>query len=594
MTDSASASEEASHPRVAAGIARGAGVIAGFTIAARILGLVRTLAFSQTVGATCLGTAYFTANQVPNLVYELVLGGALGSAMVPVLARSAERARTDPVEKAQVGKILSALLTWTLLLLVPLTLIVILSAGPIASALNPANPSAGCAHAELVATTASMLRVFAPQAVLYGLTVVLFGLLQAYRRFAGYAISPLASSLVVIASYVAFAPLARGLPLSSLPMSAQLVLSGGATLGVAAMVVVGLVPTWRLHLKLRPTLSFPPGVARRAGGLVTVGVIEMIVQQVAAVAVIALANGRGDTGALVLYNYGSQVFSSLNAVLALSIVLSAFPVLSARDGTVFDRTCAGSTRAVVLVAYLGVAVTGAVAVPAAHVLASQPDQVSQLILGFAMFAPGLVGAGVLANLTRALLAIGRLKESAAVVAASSLLAAVAQVVLALVVPPRLVVAALALGSTIGYTGAAIPLVIVTRRIRGRAAVAGVGRASLAGLAATAAGVAVGAAVSVALPEGHKLLDALAGVVASVGAIAAFAAVAFVLDDGDLRAVVARLRQCAEMLPRHAAGPRGRRQVAETVPQPADENAPEDPYGMTFTQVGEQFRKRDLG
>lgn len=594
MTDSASASEEASHPRVAAGIARGAGVIAGFTIAARILGLVRTLAFSQTVGATCLGTAYFTANQVPNLVYELVLGGALGSAMVPVLARSAERARTDPVEKAQVGKILSALLTWTLLLLVPLTLIVILSAGPIASALNPANPSAGCAHAELVATTASMLRVFAPQAVLYGLTVVLFGLLQAYRRFAGYAISPLASSLVVIASYVAFAPLARGLPLSSLPMSAQLVLSGGATLGVAAMVVVGLVPTWRLHLKLRPTLSFPPGVARRAGGLVTVGVIEMIVQQVAAVAVIALANGRGDTGALVLYNYGSQVFSSLNAVLALSIVLSAFPVLSARDGTVFDRTCAGSTRAVVLVAYLGVAVTGAVAVPAAHVLASQPDQVSQLILGFAMFAPGLVGAGVLANLTRALLAIGRLKESAAVVAASSLLAAVAQVVLALVVPPRLVVAALALGSTIGYTGAAIPLVIVTRRIRGRAAVAGVGRASLAGLAATAAGVAVGAAVSVALPEGPKLLDALAGVVASVGAIAAFAAVAFVLDDGDLRAVVARLRQCAEMLPRHAAGPRGRRQVAETVPQPADENAPEDPYGMTFTQVGEQFRKRDLG
>lgn len=594
MTDSASASEEASHPRVAAGIARGAGVIAGFTIAARILGLVRTLAFSQTVGATCLGTAYFTANQVPNLVYELVLGGALGSAMVPVLARSAERARTDPVEKAQVGKILSALLTWTLLLLVPLTLIVILSAGPIASALNPANPSAGCAHAELVATTASMLRVFAPQAVLYGLTVVLFGLLQAYRRFAGYAISPLASSLVVIASYVAFAPLARGLPLSSLPMSAQLVLSGGATLGVAAMVVVGLVPTWRLHLKLRPTLSFPPGVARRAGGLVTVGVIEMIVQQVAAVAVIALANGRGDTGALVLYNYGSQVFSSLNAVLALSIVLSAFPVLSARDGTVFDRTCAGSTRAVVLVAYLGVAVTGAVAVPAAHVLASQPDQVSQLILGFAMFAPGLVGAGVLANLTRALLAIGRLKESAAVVAASSLLAAVAQVVLALVVPPRLVVAALALGSTIGYTGAAIPLVIVTRRIRGRAAVAGVGRASLAGLAATAAGVAVGAAVSVALPEGHKLLDALAGVVASVGAIAAFAAVAFVLDDGDLRAVVARLRQCAEMLPRHAAGPRGRRQVAETVPQPADESAPEDPYGMTFTQVGEQFRKRDLG
>src|SRR5260370_993767 len=73
----------------AAGIARGAAVIAGFTVLSRILGLVRTLVFSQRVGASCLGTAYITANQVPNLVYELVVGGALTSAMLPVLGRGA-------------------------------------------------------------------------------------------------------------------------------------------------------------------------------------------------------------------------------------------------------------------------------------------------------------------------------------------------------------------------------------------------------------------------------------------------------------------------------------------------------------------------
>jgi hypothetical protein len=80
----------------AAGIARGAAVIAGLTVLSRILGLVRTLVFSQRVGASCLGTAYITANQVPNLVYELVVGGALTSAMIPVLARSAERAADRP------------------------------------------------------------------------------------------------------------------------------------------------------------------------------------------------------------------------------------------------------------------------------------------------------------------------------------------------------------------------------------------------------------------------------------------------------------------------------------------------------------------
>src|SRR5580698_1596534 len=112
-------------------IARGAGVIASLTMLARILGLARTVVFSQAVGATCLGTAYTTANQVPNLVYELVLGGALAS--VVVLARTAERAATEPAAKAEISQVASALLTWTLVILVPLTLVVLIGAGEIAT-----------------------------------------------------------------------------------------------------------------------------------------------------------------------------------------------------------------------------------------------------------------------------------------------------------------------------------------------------------------------------------------------------------------------------------------------------------------------------
>src|SRR5207344_679003 len=163
------------------------------------------------------------------------------------------------------------------------------------------------------------------------------------------------------------------------------------------------------------------------------------------------------------------VFSSVHAVLALSIAISAFPVLSTRDGAVCDRTCAGSTRAVLLVSWLGTAVIAAIAVPAAHVLVKQPDQVSELILGFAMFAPGLAGIGVIANLSRVMFALGRLKVAAAALAGSWLLVIVADVVLAALAPARLVVAALALGCTIGQTAVAIPLVIATRRIRGPAA-----------------------------------------------------------------------------------------------------------------------------
>ena len=125
--------------RLARGIARGAAIVAGLTMASRLLGLVRTLVFSQTVGAGCLGTAYVTASQVPNLVYELVLGGAMTSAMVPILARAAERADSDPAERAYVGQVTSAMLTWSVAILVPLTLVIIAMATPPADR-QPAQP----------------------------------------------------------------------------------------------------------------------------------------------------------------------------------------------------------------------------------------------------------------------------------------------------------------------------------------------------------------------------------------------------------------------------------------------------------------------
>ena len=62
-----------------------------------------------------------------------------------------------------------------------------------------------------------MLVVFAPQILLYGLAVVLYGILQAHRRFTAPALAPVVSSLVVIAAYLAFVPLGRRLPESTWP-----------------------------------------------------------------------------------------------------------------------------------------------------------------------------------------------------------------------------------------------------------------------------------------------------------------------------------------------------------------------------------------
>ena len=525
------------------GIGRAALLIAVLTVLARLLGLVRTLVFAKTVGATCLGTAYTTANTLPNIIYDIVLGGALTSIMVPVLARPAARSADDPVAAAEVRQTSSALLTWTALILAPVSLVIALAAGPLGRLLNPVNPTRHCARAPLVAVTGHMLAVFAPQILLYGLAVVLYGMLQAHRRFAGPALAPLVSSLVVIAAYLAFVPLGRAdvNRLTALPRSAELVLAVGTTAGVAALALTALVPAWRLHVRVRPTLRFPAGVGRRAGGLAAFGIVALVAQDAAQLVVILLANGNGPNAAIVLYQYGWQLFEAAYAVLASSIAVCAFPALSAREGERFDQTASGALRAVLLMSFLGTALVLAVAGPAAHFLASSHSQIAPLARGFALFAPGLAGYGMVACLSRVLLADRRTRAAVIPVGGGWLIVIAADVVLVALAPGPWVVGMLALGNTIGLTAAGLALAVAVRRTRGMAALAGSRRVAVSGLIAALAGAVAGGGAAAALRPSGPVADALTAVLAALLAAAVFAAVAYVLDKAEVRAVAARIR-----------------------------------------------------
>lgn len=526
----------------AQGIAKGAAIIATLTILSRILGLGRTLVFSQSIGAGCLGTAYTTANQVPSLIYEVALGGALTSAMVPVLARSAQQAHVNEQAKQRVTEITGALLTWAVIILLPLTVAIALVANPVATLLNPVNPNAHCDHALMIATTSRLLVMFAPQVFLYGVSVVLFGLLQAYRRFTGPALAPVIANVVLISCYLLFVPLNGGSPFGRTPQIAELLLGVGTTLNIACLVLVPAVPSWRLKLRVRPRLKFPAGVAKRAGGLALVGVIELLAQDAQNLAVIAVANGHGDTGALVLVNYSTQVFNAVYGVFATAIVTSVFPVLSAREGKAFDRTSAGSTRAVLLVSWLGTSMIVAIAVPAAHVLARQPAQVPQLIASFALIAPSLAGMGVVTNLSRVMFVIGKLRLAAVALCAISLIALALDVAVPFLVPPSWVAGALAAATTISASVVAIPTVRAMRRIRGRGAVEGLGRANLTGIIAAVIASVAGLAVSLSLPDDRKLVAGGAAALAAVAALIVFAIIAFALNREDTRAIMRRARR----------------------------------------------------
>jgi putative peptidoglycan lipid II flippase len=532
----------------AAGIGRAAALIGGLTVMARILGFARTLVFSGTVHSSCLSVAYFTANQVPNVIYDIVLGGALTAIVVPVLAGPAEGAASDEVARRERDSISSALLTWTVIILAPVSLILAVAAGPAMSALIPANPGPHCSTATLVPLAARMLAVFAPQILLYGLAVVSYGILQAHRKFTAPALAPILSSLVVIAAYALFVPLGEHYItiVRGLPTSAELMLSVGTTLGVAALVLTAIGPVWRLRLRLRPALRFPPGIARRARSLAGVGIAALIAQDASVLVVVWLANAHGNSSAgpaLPLYNYSWLIFVSVYAVLAIPTAISAFPVLSARKGAEFDAAAASATRVTTLASWLGAALLVGAAFPIARAFpglgAFAPTELAFALL---TFAPGVVGYGLTACLSRVLLADGRNRMAAVPLVAGWLLVIVIDLVVIPLVPGWTVVWVLGLANTVGMTVSGIALLVAVAKTRGAAALAGCWRALGAGLAGAVAGAAAGLGITAALRVDGHWLNAGVACAAGLGSGVAFLLIVALIDGGDLRNAVARGRR----------------------------------------------------
>jgi putative peptidoglycan lipid II flippase len=326
------------------------------------------------------------------------------------------------------------------------------------------------------------------------------------------------------------------------PTLAWVVLAAGTTAGVAALVVTPLLSFARLRLRLRPSLRFPAGVGARVRSLAAAGVVTLIAQDASVAVVIVLANSHGGSGALVLYSFAWAVFFVPYAVLAVPVATSAFPELAARDEH-FDATSATSTRAVMIASWLGVAGMAGTCVPLARVFQSHVSQSAdarQLAIALAAFAPGLVGYGLTANLSRVLYADGRSRAAALAVSGGWLAVIVADVAIVPFVSQSSVVPWLGAGTTLGLTGAGIALLVLVRRARGPEALRGCARAALAGLAGALAAAAAGLGVTLAVPVTGFLPNVGITLLASAAVLAVFFAVVALADGGDLRAVVRRV------------------------------------------------------
>lgn len=390
-----------------------AGQVGTFTLASRLLGFLRWVVQAATVGSGAMAGAYSSANQIPNVFYEVVVGGALAGTVVPLLAGAIAHGQREKVRETASG-----LLGLTLAVLLPLAVLMALFAEPLAQLLVTSDTRMGADKAAITywggshQLVVAFLRMFALQIPLYGLGVVLTGVLQAYNRFTWPALAPIFSSLVVMLTYGIYGLLID----AGHYAQAVLVLGWGTTAGVAALSLPLLWPVHRLGLGLRARLRLPAGTFTQLRSLAGAGIAALIAQQISVLTVVAVARRYGSAGTIAIYQYTQAIYVLPYAVLAVPLATVVYPQLAARLASkhVSRETkdlIANSTALVTLAACVG---AGALMLgaPVAQQVFGLITTVDYMGAALVAFAPGLVGYALIYQLTRVLYVLDAARSAA--------------------------------------------------------------------------------------------------------------------------------------------------------------------------------------
>ena len=449
-----------------------AGQVGTFTLASRLLGFLRWVVQAATVGSGAMAGAYSSANQIPNVFYEVVVGGALAGTVVPLLAGAIAHGQREKVRETASG-----LLGLTLAVLVPLAVLMALFAEPLAQLLVTGDTRMGADKAAITywggshQLVVAFLRMFALQIPLYGLGVVLTGVLQAYNRFTWPALAPIFSSLVVMLTYGIYGLLID----AGHYAQAVLVLGWGTTAGVAALSLPLLWPVHRLGLGLRARLRLPAGTFTQLRSLAGAGIAALIAQQISVLTVVAVARRYGSAGTIAIYQYTQAIYVLPYAVLAVPLATVVYPQLAARLASkhVSRETkdlIANSTALVTLAACVG---AGALMLgaPVAQQVFGLITTVDYMGAALVAFAPGLVGYALIYQLTRVLYVLDAARSAALATCLGWLVVAGASWMFSANAKGAAVLVYLGAASSAGMSLAGVALALVlARRVGARALV----------------------------------------------------------------------------------------------------------------------------
>jgi putative peptidoglycan lipid II flippase len=336
-------------PVLPAGLGRSAAVMAVGTALSRLTGLGRLAALVYALGVTesRLADSYNIANTMPNILYELVLGGVLSSVFIPVVV---EQLRTKAPKEAD--EAVSAMATTALVLLVALSALTVVAAPWVIKLFTIRLSGPEAAQQQELATY--FLRFFAPQIAFYGYAAIAGGLLNAHNRFAVPMFAPILNNVVVIGTFLAFAAI-FGSSASDAAVAgdtgAKLLLALGTTGGVAAMALAHWPYVRRLPSRIRFRPEFRHPAVRKLAGLSGWTLGYVVANQIGLGIGLVLANGvqGGPTAFFTAFAF----FQLPYGIAAVSVMTALSPRLSAQavdgDDAGFAASISGGIRALGLV-----------------------------------------------------------------------------------------------------------------------------------------------------------------------------------------------------------------------------------------------------
>ncbi|MFJ9947857.1 murein biosynthesis integral membrane protein MurJ [Kitasatospora sp. NPDC091207] len=378
-------------------------VMAGGTIVSRATGFVRAALVVAVLGAGVSADGYNVANTVPNILFVLLIGGALNTALVPHLVRAARESEDGGA--AHINRLVTLLVT----ALVVIAAVVV----PAAPWIVRAYTSYGGGQLD---RTVLLAYLCLPQVFFYGLFTVLGQVLNARQRFAPMAWAPVLNNLVVIAVFGA-------MPRSGALTGTRLMLLGaGTTLGVVAQ-SVALLPCLRAAgVRLRPRWDWREaglGDPVRAAGWTLLLVLTdqagywVVTRLSTAVGEQAAAAGVPGGAGYTAYSSAYLLWIVPHGVMTVSLVTAVLPGMSA-------AAAAAELSAVRALASRALRTVAVVTVPAACGLAVLAPQLATVAFGhgrageadvraigwmLTAFAPGLVLYSAAYALTRVFYAL---------------------------------------------------------------------------------------------------------------------------------------------------------------------------------------------